>query len=135
MKSRKQKPQFAARKAAFNRTIAAYRAAKDIAGGMGATNISDCGGGSPNPARPILADFRVDVESVIERVIPENLMLRFKLAYFEFDSENEIDREVYADKMLGSIRHGWEQGLGNQFLKHGLDKNYFYTIRQPRGSV
>ena len=143
MKNRKQarKPAFAARKMAFDSVMSCYRQAQDVTGGMGALSISDGGKGSSNPARPSLTDFRVDVERVINKcVTAQDMVVRFRASYINFDSENPIDNERYADKVIGGGRHGLEQGIGALFIKQGLyplhgKGGYFHSIRQPRGSV
>src|ERR1035438_289604 len=141
MKSRKQKPQFAARKKAFDTVMEAYRQAHDVNGGMGAVSISDGGKGVSNPVRPSLTDFRCDVEKILERVkLPPDMVVRFHACYVHFDSENPIDIERYADKVIGGGRHGLEQGVGSLFIKHGIyplhgKGGYFHCVRQPRGTV
>jgi hypothetical protein len=137
------KPQFAARKKAFDAVLEAYRSAKDVTGGIGAAAIGEGGKGVSNPVKPSLTDFRCDVDRVINKCVPESdkvMRLRFRLAYIEFDSENPIDMEVMAEKVIGSGRHNLEQGMGAEFIKRGLyplhgKRGYFHTIRQPRGSV
>jgi len=139
MKSRKQKPQFAARKKSFDAVMYAYRNAKDT--GLGIPSLDGGGKGVSNPVRPSLTDFRVDVERVINKVITaQDLVVRFRACYINFDSENPIDNERYADKVIGSGRHAIEQGCGNLFIKNGLwplhgKGGYFHCIRQPRGIV
>lgn len=139
MKSRKQKPQFANRKKAFDSVMACYRQAQDT--GLGSAPIDGGGKGVSNPVRPSLTDFRCDVEKIINRVVTaQDLVVRFRACYINFDSENPIDNERYADKVIGSMRHGLEQGIGSLFIKHGLfplhgKGGYFHTIRQPRGIV
>lgn len=140
-KSRKQKPQFANRKRAFDGVLAMYRQAQDVTGGMGAVNISEGGRGVSNPVRPSLTDFRCDVEKVINKCVKaQDAVVRFRAAYINYDSEDPIDIERYADKVIGEGRHGLEQGIGALFIKHGIyplhgKGGYFTTIRQPRGSV
>jgi len=139
MKSRKQKPQFAARKKAFDAVMSAYRQAKDT--GLGAATVDGGGKGVSNPVRPSLTDFRCDVERVFNKcVTAQDMVVRFRAVYINFDSENPIDNERYADKVIGSMRHGLEQGIGALFIKNGLyplhgGGGYFHTIRQPRGIV
>ena len=139
MKSRKLKPQFAARKKAFDSVMTAYRQAKDT--GLGTASIDGGGKGVSNPVRPSLTDFRCDVEKVINKcVTAQDMVVRFRACYINYDSESSIDNERYADKVIGSMRHGLEQGIGALFIKNGLfplhgKGGYFHTIRQPRGSV
>lgn len=140
MKSQKKKPQFAARKKAFDEVMDAYRDAKDSNGGIGAVVVSDGGRGVSNPVRPSLTDFRCDVDRVISKCIPyghKALGLRFWLAYVMFDSESIIENEVYAEKVMGSLRHNLEQGIGAEFIKRGIyplhgKRGYFHVVRQSR---
>jgi hypothetical protein len=139
MKSRKQRPQFRERKKAFDSVMACYRQAQDT--GLGTASIDGGGKGVSNPVRPSLTDFRCDVEKVINKcVTAQDMVVRFRASYINFDSENPIDNERYADKVIGGGRHSIEQGCGNLFIKNGLYPlhgrgGYFNCIRQPRGSV
>ena len=139
MKSRKLKPQFAARKKAFDAVMTAYRQAKDT--GLGTAPIDGGGKGVSNPVRPSLTDFRCDVEKIFNRVVTaQDMVVRFRACYINFDSENPIDNERYADKVIGSMRHSIEQGCGALFIRKGVyplygKGGYFTTIRQPRGIV
>jgi hypothetical protein len=142
MKSQKpKKPLFAARKRAFDRVLEAYRSAKDTNGSIGVILISRGGKGVTNRVRPTLTDFRCDCERVFNHCLRSTAdKIRFRLAYLEFDSENPIEREIFADKVFGTGRHSLEQGIGALILKIGVyplyGKNgYFHTVRQPRGSV
>ena len=140
---KKPKPLFAARKKAFDRVMEAYRSAKDTNGGIGAMVIGAGGKGVMNPVRPTLTDFRADVDRVINKCISREqfeLRLRFKAAYILFDSVSSIDCEVFAEKIMGSMRHNLEQGIGALFKDRGIYPmygrgGYFTSIRQPRGSV
>jgi len=87
MKSRKQKPQFAARKKAFDSVMTAYRQAKDT--GLGTASIDGGGKGVSNPVRPSLTDFRCDVEKVINKcVTAQDMVVRFRASYINYDSES-----------------------------------------------
>ena len=138
---KKQKPLFGARKKAFDRVMECYRSAKDTNGGIGAMVIGAGGKGVMNPVRPTLTDFRCDCDRVFKHCLREESdKIRFRLAYLEFDSEDSIEREIFADKVYGSGRHNLEQGMGARFMSQGLyplygKGAYFTTIRQPRGSV
>jgi hypothetical protein len=141
MKSRKQKPQFAARKRAFDDVMAMYRQAQDVTGGMGALSISDGGKGATNPVRPTMTDFRCDCESIINHCVKnQDAVVRFRAVYINYDSEEQMDIERYADKVIGAGRHGLEQGIGALMITRGLyplhgKGGYFTTIRQPRGKI
>ena len=76
----KQKPQFSARKKAFDAVLEAYRSAKDV--GIGAVAIGDGGKGVSNPVKPSLTDLRCDVDRVINKCVPAEqkaLRLRFMI--------------------------------------------------------
>jgi hypothetical protein len=139
MKSRKLKPQFAARKKSFDAVMACYRQAQDT--GLGTASIDGGGKGVSNPVRPSLTDFRCDCENIFNKVVTaQDMVVRFRACYINYDSENLIDNDLYADKVIGSMRHGLEQGIGALFIKNGLyplhgKGGYFTSIRQPRGRV
>src|ERR1035438_1042863 len=117
---KKSKPQFAARKRAFDSVMDAYRQARDQNGGMGSITISDSGKGVSNPVRPSLTDFRCDVEKVLARCLKSYLAKRdFLTAYVYYDSEDTIDLEMHAQQVIGEGRHGLEQGIGALFIKYG----------------
>jgi hypothetical protein len=136
---RRKSPQFATRKHAFDEVMACYRQAQDT--GLGVASIDESGKGVSNPVRPSLTDFRCDVEKVINHcVTSQEMIVRFRAAYINYDSEIQIDIERYADKVVGSGRNGLEQGIGALFIKHGIyplhgKGGYFHCIRQPRGNV
>src|ERR1035438_8278446 len=129
---KKSKPQFAARKRAFDSVMDAYRQARDQNGGMGSITISDSGKGVSNPVRPSLTDFRCDVEKVLARCLKSYRAKRdfltayvyykrdFLTAYVYYDSEDTIDLEMHAQQVIGDGRHGLEQGIGALFIKYGL---------------
>jgi|SRR5208282_1084899 len=142
-REKSKKPQFAKRKRAFDSVMECYRSAKDTNGGIGAMVIGAGGKGVMNPVRPTLTDLRCDVDTVVNKCIPREQVetrLRFRAAYILFDSVSSIDCEVFAEKIMGSMRHNLEQGMGAQFIARGIyplygKKGYFTTIRKPRGNV
>lgn len=140
MKSRKSKPQFRERKLAFDSVLAVYRQAKDT-GGMGAVIIGDGGKGTPNPVRPSLTDFRCDCQKIFSRCLTtEDACYRFSAAYIEYDSDDPIEMEIHADKVMGKGRHGLEQGMGALMIRNGVyplygSRGYFHTLRQPRRKI
>jgi hypothetical protein len=133
MTKKKQRPQQRERKLAFDRVMQSYRGAKDT--GVGASNWSDSVATSKNPARPNLTEFRADVEQVIESIITDyESLLYFYTTYIKFDDEDELNREIFAEKMLGVKRIAWEQKVGSEFLKRSIFplKGYFNSIRRSR---
>lgn len=138
-KKSKLKPAYGPRKKAFDNVMAFYRQAQS--NGVGASVIDGSGKGTSNPVKPSLTDFRCDVEKIINHCVrAQDLVVRFRACYINYDSENPIDIERYADKVIGALRHGLEQGIGALFIRKGLhplygNGGYFRSIRQPRGSV
>jgi hypothetical protein len=139
MKSQKKKPQFAARKKAFDDVMEMYRSSRDTTG-IGAVDVSGGGKATAYHVKPTLTDFRCDVDKVIMKCTVGVLRLRFVLTYIQYDSESSIDMEKHADIMLGSGRHNLEQGMGAEFIKRGIyplrgGRGYFHCVRKPRGIV
>ena len=133
-KSKKQKPvNFAERKKAFDLVLRSYRSAKDT--GVGASNWSEATATSKNPAKVSLTEFRAEVELVIESIITDySSLLYFYTAYIKFDSEDELEREIFSEKMLGVKRITLEQKVGAELIKRKIFplKAYFNSIRRSR---
>lgn len=131
MKPKKKNLPYAKRKAAFDDVMQAYRDSQVAP--LSAIQYGDSSGGTRYAAKPTLTDFKCDVERCIAKCA-ENLRL-FSIAYVWFDSEDPIEREVYADHVVGEGRHSLEQGLGALFIKRGIyptkgKGGYFHTIRR-----
>ena len=130
-KPKRKAPQFAKRKAAFDAVMAAYRDCQGTT--LGAVKYSDGSGGSRNPAKPTMTDFKCDVDRVLKKCVKQPV--RFRLAYVEFDSDDPIEREVYAEKVMGPTRHNLEQGIGAEFIRRHISptrgkKGYFTSVRK-----
>jgi len=139
-KSKKSK-NYRLNKQAFDQVIDFYRKFIDAKlGSNGVLNpeqVGSGGGGSKNPAKPTPLDFKSDVELVIKAKLPKFVTLReFEKTYVQYDSEDEIEREVYAQKLLGDKRHSVEQRLGEEFVRRGIfpvqGKGYFHCLRKNR---
>lgn len=103
---------------------------------LSAIQYGDAAGGSRNPAKPTLTDFKCDVELIIAKCVKIGRLNFFK-AYVWFDSEDAIEREIHADKTIGEGRHSLEQGVGALFIKRRLHPTkgkggYFHTVREKR---
>jgi hypothetical protein len=103
---------------------------------LSAIQYSDGAGGTRYAAKPTLTDFKCDVDRVIKKCVKTG-RLNFKTAYVWFDSEDAIEREVYADKMIGAGRHNLEQGMGAEFIRRKIHPTkgkggYFNVIRRQR---
>jgi hypothetical protein len=76
------------------------------------------GGGGKNIGNP-KSDFRCDVEIVLDGIVPSKNRNRFNVTYASW-TDNSIEMEMLADKMLGGQRHSWEQRAGAKFIETGL---------------
>lgn len=130
---------YAARKKAFDATLQSFRDSQGC--GLGAMQYNDSCGGSRFEAKPTPTDFRCDVARVLLKLVvlkSTALWMNFKAAYIEYDSDDQIEREQYADKILGSMRHNLEQEIGGEFIRRHLfpaqgKGGYFTAIRKARG--
>lgn len=138
----KKKPRnYALNKRAFDTVLDYVRRVESLTlgGGVGAIQLdSSGGGGTRDTARPTPVEFRCDVQLAISMKLPKNInRALFDAAYLEYDSEEAMDREIYAQKVLGDKRHSAEQRLGEEFVRRGLfpiqgKKGYFFHLRKPR---
>lgn len=100
---------------------------------LGASKLPGSSGkSSPNPVKPSVIDFRADVMKAVVARLPKDISVeRFTSAYIEFDSEDYIEGEVYAQKILGDRRHSAEQRCGDEFVLRGIYPvtGYFTTVR------
>lgn len=102
-----------------------------------AVNPERVGGGERNPIKPSPVEFRADVFLAIAAACPSDIdMKKFHLAYTLYDSEDVIEREKHAHKILGDRRHSVEQRVGAEFIKRKIHpvqgKGYFYAPRIGR---
>jgi hypothetical protein len=142
----KKKPvEYRKNKAAFDAVMSKLREfGRPTLGGLGAVNLERTGGSpsSQNPARPTPVDFRADIFRVVALRIPKDInLVAFHIAYTLWDSEDQLEQELHAQKTLGNRRHSVEQRLGAEFIRRGIfpvmGKGYFYSIRKerPRGNL
>ena len=96
-------------------------------------------GGSRNPAKPTPVEFWADVFLAIRATCPKDVSyVRFFLAYVlgDADQDDEIARELHAQKTLGDRRHSVEQRVGAEFLRRGIHptqgRGYFFAPRKER---
>lgn len=102
-----------------------------------AVNPERVGGGQRNPAKPTPVEFWADVFLAIRAACPADIdMQKFHLAYTLYDSEDAIEREKHAHKILGDRRHSVEQRVGAEFIRRKIHPvqgtGYFYAPRQAR---
>jgi hypothetical protein len=127
---------YAANKKAFDEVMQYYRDTHDV--GLGAMSYEHVGmGGTPNRAKPTPTDFRSDVELVIYPLLAKKRIpfYRFIAAYILWDSEDPIENEMHAHKLLGDRRHSIEQRMGEEFRNRDIfpvrgGKGYFHVLRK-----
>jgi len=139
-KKRGPKPEgFAKNKAAFDSVMNQLRRmGRPTLGHVGAVNIQAQSGGKPaakNPAKPSMVDFWADVFLAIKVAVPKDIdLVKFHIAYTLYSSDNPIDQELWAQKILHDRRHSVEQRLGAEFIRRGIHpvmgKGYFYAPRR-----
>lgn len=134
-RQKKKNPPYAKRKRAFDDVMQAYRDSQIAP--VSAIQYGDGSGGTRYEAKPTLTDFKCDVERVIKKCVTD--LSLFSIAYVYFDAEDPIEREVYADKVIGAGRHNLEQGMGAEFIRRKLHPTkgkggYFHVIRRERKS-
>ena len=123
-------------KAAFDRIIKQLRQLEGalVGGGVGAVRLGGAKGAKKDPAIPTPVEFKCDVHQAIKAKLPKHTsLLEFKMAYLEFDSEDDIECGVHVQKLIGGRMHSVEQRLGAEFIRRGLHDGYFRHERQaPR---
>jgi hypothetical protein len=120
MNKKKKVPNFAKQKRAFDQVLEAYRNSR-AHNGLGSVNLTVSKGTTClDPAKPNMPEFRADVECVVEALVAVKYHLWFWAAYSWFDSTDAIERELFAQRLLGDRRHSWEQRLGARFIETGI---------------
>jgi hypothetical protein len=131
MQKRKAAKPYGKNKKAFDSVFSFYRSLSTTTS-IPAVNAAAGGKPSRNPAKPTPLDFKADVDRIVNLVVPKKNRVRFYVTYANW-TDDQIEIEKLADKILGGIRHSWEQRLGDQFIKRGIHptqgKGYFWSIR------
>jgi len=71
--------------------------------------------------KAISLDLWCDIMSAIRASMPRGIPLsKFMLAYIVFDSDDELERNTHAHKILGGRCHSVEQRLGSEFVQRGI---------------
>lgn len=134
VQKRKAAKPYGRHKKAFDSVLSHYRSLSTSTS-LPAVNAAAGGKPSRNPAKPTPLDFRVDVDRVINIIVPKRDRLRFYVTYANW-SDDQLEIEKLADKMLGGVRHAYEQRAGAMFIKRGVwpvqNKGYFFSIRGKR---
>jgi hypothetical protein len=120
MQKKKRQPNFGKQKRAFDQVLEAYRRSHVQVTGLGCINLRPAAGVRRDPAKPIPAEFRCDVEQTVEDLVGVKYHQWFWAAYSWYDGTDVIEREMFAQRLLGDRRHSWEQRLGAKFIEIGL---------------
>lgn len=134
MRPKKKVPNYAKQKAAFDQVLETYRSSRSQLSGLGCVNPAKQGGGGGtiDKAKPSLSDFRCDVERIVKTLVASKYLQLFWATYKTYDSENDLEREKFAQRMLGDRRHSWEQRLGAKFIELGLYPSALYLRHERR---
>lgn len=111
-------------------------------GPLGAMNFAKAGGSpsAKNPVAPNLVEFRCDVMMAVRAAMPKGVSLaKFVQAYLLYDSEDVIEQNVFAQKVMGGRVHSVEQRIGAEFVRREIwpEAQYMYPprVERPRTSV
>jgi hypothetical protein len=135
MQRKKKVKNYSRSKRAFDSVFSHYRSLSTTTS-IPAVNAAAGSKPSRNPAKPTPLDFKVDVDRVVNIVVSEKNRRRFYVAYGGRWTDDQLEVERLADKLLGGVRHSYEQRLGDQFIKRGLfpvqGHGYFWSVRGQR---
>jgi hypothetical protein len=135
MKRVQKKPgEFRRNKKAFDSVLGHFR--KCSGSGLGASKpIGDGGRTTPNPIKPSVVDFRADVMKAVKKRMPKDIpFIRFDITYVQYDSDDQIDQERFAQKMFGERRHIFEQWIGEEFIRRGIHPcTKYFTVKRTKG--
>ena len=111
-------------------------------GPLGAMNFQKCGGSpsAKNPIAPNPVEFRCDALLAIRAAMPKGVRLaKFIQAYLLWDSEDALEQNVFAQKVLGGRVHSVEQRIGAEFVRRGIWPEAAYLhpprVERPRTSL
>jgi hypothetical protein len=139
----KKTPAYALNKRAFD-TIMLHirRMDRPILGAVGAMDFRKVGGSTAarNPIAPLPVEFRADVLLAIKAAMPRGIRLaNFILAYLLYDSDDETERNVFAQRVLGGRMHSVEQRVGAEFVRRAIfpEAVYMYPdrVNRPRLAI
>jgi hypothetical protein len=135
MQKKKKPRNYARNKRAFDRTFEMYRALS-VTTALSARDMSAARGATRNPAKPTALDFRADVDNVVKVVVPKKWLIRFYATYTVSVSESPIEQGVFEGKMLGGLRHSFEQRIGEMLFRKKIyqeqGSSYFNSVRKAR---
>ena len=133
MQQKKKPKNYRRNKKAFDQTFEMYRALS-VTTALSAQDMSAARGGTRNPAKPTPLDFRCDVDNVVKLIVPKKWLIRFYATYTVSVSESPIEQGVFEHKMLGGIRHSFEQRIGEMLFRKKIYQehggSYFTSVRK-----
>jgi len=126
----KKKPRnYARNKKAFDCAFELYRALS-VTTALSARYMSAGRGATRNPAKPTALDFRCDIDNVVKLIVPKKWLIRFYATYTVSASDSAIEQGMFEDKMLGGLRHSFEQRIGEMLWRKKIGSDYFHSIRE-----
>jgi hypothetical protein len=104
---------------------------------LGAMNMEKSGGSpsSRNPVAPLPIEFYCDGMLAIQAALPKGVRLsKFIQAYLLWDSDDAVEKNVFAEKVLGGRVHSVEQRVGAEFVRRAIwpEAAYMFPKRQER---
>jgi hypothetical protein len=125
---KKEKQNYGKNSKAFREVMAQYRQSLN-SGLVQSVDVSASGSAAPDHARPSISDFRCDVDIAVRKSLKGVTVEQFRKCYIDFDSEDEIECNQHAIRILGGKHWSIVQRVGNSFVKAGLFGGYFLTVR------
>jgi hypothetical protein len=129
MQQKKKPKNYARNKRSFDKVFELYRALS-VTTALSARDMSSARGAARDPAKPTALDFRCDVDNVVKLIVPKKWLIKFYATYTVSASDSVIEQGVFEHKMLGGLRHSFEQRIGEMLFRKNIGSDYFHTIRK-----
>ena len=136
--SEKAKPDYRANKQAFDQVLHRVRQNGEVTVGPVKAVKPDGSSGKPaaiNPAIPNMVEFLCDVIIAVKRVLPRDISFeRFRQVYMFPRTDDYLEQEKFAQKVLRDRRHSAEQRIGAEFIRVSIFPltKYMKYPRRPR---
>jgi len=69
-------------------------------------------------------------KAVRKLIVPKKWLIRFYATYTVSASDSAIEQGMFEDKMLGELRHSFEQRIGEMLWRKKIGSDYFHSIRK-----
>lgn len=129
MQQKKKPKNYARNKRSFDKVFELYRALS-VTTALSARDMSSARGAARDPDKPTALDFRCDVDNVVKLIVPKKWLIKFYATYTVSASDSVIEQGVFEHKMLGGLRHSFEQRIGEMLFRKNIGSDYFHTIRK-----